>query len=478
MTGSIAGALIGGKILPYIILQEYKILYPNIENLMFPYNLEHSFVASLASLVCILSATLIACTKSLMEVPASLMRPVAPKQTKKLLLERIPTLWNKIQFNWKNALRNFIRYKKRLVMTLFGICGSTALLLVGFGLKDSVDTILYAQYGKICLYNEVLTIDATASEKDKAELQDLLSKDSRFKSYLYTYQMSLDAESDNSKEILSPFIFVPEDLNSFEEHVRLANRITGEKLTLKEGEVIVSEKMASVLGVKEGDILHISSNQKDKKDVKIGGIAENYVYHYVYMTPDTYESLYKKAPEYNSITLRNNDGVTIDADEFGKEFLQYDAVGGVQSISVLIDKFSDILDSMDMITLVLIVCAGALTFVVLYNLNNINISERRRELATLKVLGFYDIELSQYIYRENILITIIGVALGLLGGVLLNSYVINTVEVDLVMFGRQIFFPSFVESVLIAVGFTAIVNIIVHFKLKKIDMATSLKSVE
>ncbi len=476
--GSIAGSLLGGKILPYIILHEYKILYPNIETLYFPYSLEHSLVASGASLVCILSATLLACMKSLMEVPASLMRPVAPKQTKKLLLERIPGLWNKIRFNWKNALRNFIRYKKRLVMTLFGICGSTALLLVGFGLKDSVDTILFAQYGRICLYDEVITIDANASEKDKDELQDILDKDRRFASYLYTYQMSLDAESDNSKEILSPYIFVPEDLHAFEDNVRLQNRITEEKLTLKDGEVIISEKMASVLGVKEGDILHISSNQKDKKDVTIGGIAENYVYHYVYMTPKMYESLYGKKPDYNSITIVNNEGVTIDADEFGNEFLKYDAVGGVQSISVLVDKFSDLLDSMDVITLVLIVCAGALTFVVLYNLNNINISERRRELATLKVLGFYDIELSQYIYRENILITIIGIALGLVGGVLLNNYVINTVEVDLVMFGRQIFFPSFIKSVLIAVGFTVIVNIIVHFKLKKIDMATSLKSVE
>lgn len=478
VTGSVVGALAGSKILPYIILNVYKLLYPNIENLQFPYCLEHCLVAGGAALVCILAATLFACTRSLLEVPASLMRPVAPKQAKKLFLERIPSVWNKIRFTWKNALRNFIRYKKRLFMTLFGICGSTALLLVGFGLKDAINTILYAQYGDICLYNEVLTLDADVSEKDKAELEEILNRDSRFKSYLYTYETVVDAEADGSKEILSAYIYVPKDSKAFEDNICLKNRLTGEKLKLKDGEVIITEKMSNVLGIKEGDKLKISANQKDKKELKVAGVAENYIYHYIYMTPATYRNLYSAEPDYNAITIVNNEGVEIDADDFGNEFLKYDGVGGVQCISTLIDKFSDMLGSLDSITLVLIVCAGALTFVVLYNLNNINISERKRELATLKVLGFYDIELSQYIYRENILITIIGVALGVLGGILLNSFVVTTVEVDLVMFGRQIFFPSYIKSILIAIGFTVIVNVIVHFKLKKIDMATSLKSVE
>ncbi len=478
VTGSIAGALIGSKILPYIILNLYKMLYPNIENLQYPYSLEHCLVAGGAALVCILAATLFACTKSLLEAPASLMRPVAPKQAKKMILERIPAVWNKIRFTWKNALRNFVRYKKRLFMTIFGICGSTALLLVGFGLKDAINTILYAQYGDICLYNEVITLDMDASEKDKAELEEILNRDSRFQSYLYTYEMTADTEGNTPKEIVSAYVYVPKDLDAFEENIDLKNRETEEELELKEGEVIITEKMASILGVDVGDTIQFSENQKAKKEAKVSGIAENYVYHYIYMTPTTYKSLYGEEPDYNVITIVNNEGVTIPAEDFGNEFLQYDAVGGVQSISTLIEKFSDMLKSLDSVTLILIVCAGALTFVVLYNLNNINISERRRELATLKVLGFYDIELSQYIYRENILITIIGVALGVLGGVLLTNFVITTTEVDIVMFGREIFLPSYIKSVLISIGFTVIVNIIVHFKLKKIDMATSLKSVE
>ena len=476
--GSVGGALVGSKVLPYVILHVYKLMYPNLEVLVYPYDLEHCLVAGGAALVCILAATLFACTKSLMEVPASLMRPVSPKQARKLLIERIPSLWKKIKFTWKNALRNFVRYKKRLFMTLFGICGSTALLLVGFGLKDAINTILFAQYGEICLYDEVISIDQDATERNKEELEEALQKDSRFDSYLYIYQTVVDAESASSDEVLSVYVFVPKDVNRLDENLILMDRVSKEKYYLNDDEVFITEKMSNILNVKEGDTLTISVNQKNQKTVRIGKIVENYIYHYIYMTPTLYQKLYEEEPDYNAITIVNREGVTIDADDMGKEYMAYSATGGVACVSTMKDKFADMLGSLDSITLVLIICAGALTFVVLYNLNNINISERRRELATLKVLGFYDIELSQYIYRENILITIIGIALGVLGGYFLNRFVVTTVEVDIVMFGRQIFAMSYLKSILIAIAFTVIVNIIVHFKLKKIDMATSLKSVE
>ncbi|MBR5932042.1 MAG: FtsX-like permease family protein [Lachnospiraceae bacterium] len=476
--GSVSGALVGSKILPYIILHVYKILYPNLEVLVFPYNLEHCLVAGGAALVCILAATLFACTKSLMEVPASLMRPVSPKQARKLLLERIPSVWSKIKFTWKNAFRNFVRYKKRLFMTLFGICGSTALLLVGFGLKDAINTILYAQFGEICLYDEVISIDPDATERNRIELENALDRDSRFESYLYVHETVVDAESANSDEVLSVYVLIPENVQRLDENIILMDRVTKERYELNDEEVFITEKMSHILNVKEGDTFTISVNQKDKKTLRVGRIVENYIYHYIYMTPALYEKLYGEAPDFNAITIVNRQGISIDPDEMGEEFMSYAATGGVTSIITLKEKFADILGSLDTITWVLIICAGALTFVVLYNLNNINISERRRELATLKVLGFYDIELSQYIYRENVLITIIGIALGVLGGIFLNRFVVTTVEVDIVMFGRQIFAMSFVKSILIAIAFTVIVNFIVHFKLKKIDMATSLKSVE
>jgi len=481
IAGSVIGALVGGKVLPSIIINVYKILYPNLSIIVIKYNLEHSIVAGIASLVCIIGATLFACTKSLLEVPASLMRPVTPKIAKKLLLERFPNIWSKIQFNWKNALRNFVRYKKRLVMTLFGICGSTALLLVGFGLKDAINTILYAQFGEINLYDEMMTMDPDATDRNKEELKITMEDDDRIASYSYVYENLLDMESENSDEHLSGYIYVPKEPDNISETISLRERIGKKELTLNDDSVIVTEKMAKILNVNIGDSITITQEiekKKIEKTVVISGIAENYIYHYVYMTPVLYEELFGQSPEYNAVEVVNNREIEVDTKAFSEEYLSCGAISGIRIVSELKEEFAKTLNGLNSITLILIICAGALTFVVLYNLNNINISERRRELATLKVLGFYDVELSQYIYRENVLITIIGIIIGVVAGIFLNKFVVTTVEVDVVMFGRQIFFASFVKSVLIAVAFTAIVNVIVHFKLKKIDMATSLKSVE
>lgn len=478
VSGCVAGSLIGGKTIPFVILNVYKIMYPNLSEMLLPYNLEHCMVATVASLVLILTATFFACTKSLAEVPADLMRAVSPKQGRKLIIERIRPVWRKIPFTWKNALRNFIRYKKRLFMTLFGIVGSTALLLVGFGLSDALDTILYSQYGEINLYSEMVILDPAAEESDIENLIEYVRNDDRFKAQQKALMGTVNAEAEGEKEMIDAYIIVPENPDTLSEIIILQNRISGEKFTLNDSSVVITEKMSKVLGLEVGDTFTISEEKQNAKTLTVAGIAENYIYHYIYMTPTLYRELYGDAPEYNQLLIVNRDGLEIDEDEFGREFIELPGVGGVMCIKSTIDKFAESLQSMDYITLVLIVCAGALTFVVLFNLNNINISERRRELATLKVLGFYDIELSQYIYRENILITIIGVALGVVAGFFLNRFVVTTVEVDVVMFGREIFPMSYLISVLIALGFTVIVNIIVHFKLKKIDMATSLKSVD
>lgn len=476
--GSAAGALTGSKILPMVIINVYKLMYPSLMCIVYPYSLTHCLTASLAALVCILGAALLASFKTLLEEPANLMRPVSPKQGKKLLIERIKPLWRKIPFTWKNALRNFVRYKKRLFMTLFGIAGSTALLLVGFGLKDAVNTILYAQYGEIYKYNEVISINEKATDEELQELENALDSDEDFAFYERIYQSTFSAESESNKGSLDVYLLVPEDVSNIDNIIDLHNRLTKEHLALDDESVIISEKMSKVLSLDVGDTFEISVNHENAKTLTVGAIAEHYIYNYIYMTPALYEKLFAEAPEYNELVIVNNDGVSVDETEFGNKYMTYEATGGVMSVESLKENFADMLKSMDSITLVLIICAGALTFVVLFNLNNINIRERSRELATLKVLGFYDIELSQYIYRENVLITILGVAIGIFGGYFLNEFVVSTVEVDIVMFGREIFGASYLKSILIAVGFTVIVNIIVHFKLKKIDMATSLKSVE
>ncbi|MBR6349568.1 MAG: FtsX-like permease family protein [Lachnospiraceae bacterium] len=478
VSGSVIGFLAGGKIFPYIIITVYKIMYPNLVGISMPYNLEHSLVASLAAIGCMSLAAFFACVKSLSEEPASLMRPVAPANSKKLLLERITGLWRKIPFTWKNAFRNFVRYKKRLFMTLFGICGSTALLLVGFGLKDAINTILYAQYGGVNKFDAQIVIDVDSSQKNQDDFIKALESDERVQSYSYVYTTIVDSEAEGSKEILTTYICVAKDADNIDEYIALKDRKSQERIELTDDAVLISEKMSNMLKLKPGDTFTVSVDQKDRKTLTVGGVVENYVEHYIYMTPVMYETLYGHEPEYNTLVVVYNDNMEVISEELSEDYLKYKAVGGIMCVDEMIDKFEDMISSLDSITYVLIVCAAALSFVVLYNLNNINISERRRELATLKVLGFYDIELSQYIYRENILITIIGVALGIVAGIFLNSFVVHTVEVDIVMFGRQIFLMSFVKSILIAVAFAALVNIIVHFKLKKIDMATSLKSVE
>ena len=478
LSGSVIGCVIGSVSLPLIIINVYKLLYDNLEYILVPMNRNHCIVAAALASGCILIATLAACLKSLTEVPANLMRPESPKKARKLLLERIKPLWHIIPFGWKNALRNFVRYKKRLFMTLFGICGSTALLLVGFGLQDSINSIVDIQYGRIHLYDETLTIDTDSTANDKELLYQTLDFDETVGGYISLYLTSTDAESEYMSGHVSCYVYVVPDIELFKDFIVFEDRLSGESVQMDTDTVILAEKTADKLGLEVGDTFTVSNDGEDPHTLTVGGIAENYVYNNIFMSEELYEEIYGESPEYNQILINAAEGQEIDSDEFGQTYLALGAVSAVTNIASAKEGFADMLSSLDTITLVLIICAGALTFIVLFNLTNINISERRRELATLKVLGFYDLELSQYIYRENLMITVIGIAIGLFIGRYLNNFVITTVEVDLVMFGRDIFLSSYIISAALAFGFAVIVNIIVHFKLKKIDMAASLKSVE
>ena len=478
LAGSLAGAAAGSVTLPLIIINVYKLVYENLEYILVPINWNHCIAAAVLMLVCIMAATLASSLKSLMEVPANLMRPASPKKARKLLLERIRPLWHIIPFGWKNALRNFVRYKKRLFMTLFGICGSTALLLVGFGLQDCINSIVDAQYGMLHLYDETLTLNTDASEEELQLLYDTLSDDEDAGEYMSLYITSSYASAEGVSGNLSCYIYVPEDMQTFKDFVVLRDRISGESVEMDTDTVVVSEKMADTLSLEVGDTFEIGAEDEEKKTLTVGGITENYVYNNIFMSKELYEELFGENVQYNQILILSEEGRTIEADEFGEKYLALEAVSGVSNIASAKEGFEEMLSSLDTITLVLIICAGALAFIVLFNLTNINISERKRELATLKVLGFYDMELSAYIYRENLMITVLGIAIGLFIGRYLSNFVTTTVEVDMVMFGREIFASSYILSALIAFAFAVIVNIIVHFKLKKIDMATSLKSVE
>lgn len=474
--GSICGVLIGEKVLPYIIISAYGIMYHNMaSNLQIHYEFTYAVTASVAAVVCTLGATLFSCYRELSETPASLMRPPAPKEGKRVLLERITFFWKHLSFSWKSTLRNLFRYKKRLFMTIFGIAGSMALMLVGFGIQDSIMDIALRQYSKLQHYDGTIISDEDAGKKEREELEKFLQEDERISRY--TDVQFAKMETPAGKSNLSVYVYVPENLENFKEDVTLQNRRTKEQYELSDAGAAISEKTAKLAGLSVGDTITLIQDNKPYQ-VKVDIITENYMGHYIYMTPKVYEEAFHKKPDFENIIFTVKDEAKENMEQVGNEILEFPAALSISYTSSLADQLDRMLSTLGTVIVVLIVSAGMLAFVVLYNLNNINITERQRELATLKVLGFYDQEVSQYVFRENVLLTIIGVIAGAAFGILLHRYVITTVEVDAVMFGRNIKPLSFLYSALFTCGFSVFVNMVMHFKLKKIDMVESLKSVE
>ena len=473
--GSLFGAAIGLKVLPTVIITAYKIMYPGIPKVMTPFN---SYYATLATALAVLTvgiATYIACYNELLSKPAQLMRPVAPKSGKRVLLERVPFIWNRLNFTWKATIRNLLRYKKRFFMTIFGIGGCMALLLVGFGLKDSIFVIYTRQFDEIMLYDASVSMKDKASDSQKAELETTIENNSKITSYTEVRSSAIDISYQGTTKSLT--MYVPKEVDKFKEYITLRSRIGHEPSSLNEEGILLTEHLAKRLGVDVGDTITIKEGDT-VVDAKISGITENYLTHYLYMTPNLYQHLFGKEVKFNQffLLLPGTDDKT--QLEVGNGLLKHPAASGVFYTSYFQNLLSNILVSLNIVVLVLIISAGALAFVVLYNLNNININERRRELATLKVLGFYDKEMAAYVYRENIVLTMIGIVFGIVFGIILHRFVITTVEIDLVMFGRNIDPSSFVYSILLTFLFSAFVNFVMYFKLKKIDMVESLKSVE
>ena len=474
ISGSIVGVLFGEKVFPYIIVNAYKIVYPYIPNTTIPYNAYYGLLASLTAIICITAATFLACYKELLATPASLMRPVPPKQGRRILLERFTLLWRHLSFTQKSTLRNLFRYKKRFFMTVFGIGGCMALMIVGFGLKDSISDIVDLQYNKIQTYSGMVVLDDDASDQSRDELYRLLDEESQITEYKTAYMMNSDVASDS--ETMEAYIVVPENMENLNDFLYFNDRISGRQYQLTDDGVIISEKTASLLGVGVGDTLKIFEDEFTPREVKIQAICENYVGHYIYMTPSLYEQTFGNPADYNTILIKVADVSAENA--VGQKLLNEDAVVSVSYMESIKSTMDDMLGSLDIIIVVLIISAGMLAFIVLYNLNNININERRRELASIKVLGFYDLEVAAYVYRENIYLTLIGMVFGCILGNILHRFIIVTVEIDSCMFGRIVYGPSYIYSMLLTVAFSILVNIAMFYKLRKIDMVESLKSVE
>ena len=476
LLGSVLGMLIGEKIIPYIIITAYGIMYHNVANtISIDYQPGFALIASTASVVCTVGATLFASGKELQETPASLMRPPAPKEGKRVLLERLTFIWKHLSFSWKSTIRNLFRYKKRLIMTVFGIAGSMGLMLVGFGIQDSISDIAAIQYRELQHYDGMVIEDSDATEEEHAELFEYMKENEQI-AHCNRVQMTKISAPKGSSNI-SIYLFVPESLSEFAKDVTLKNRITGETYELTDEGAAISEKTASLLGLKVGDMIPLKKGDKEYK-VRVAVITENYMSHYLYMTPRVYEQTFGEKPEYENIVFTMQEDCKDDLEMAGTRILAYPGALSISYTSSLASQVDRMLSTLDAVILVLIVSAGMLAFVVLYNLNNINITERQRELATLKVLGFYDGEVSQYVLRENVILTVLGIMFGAVFGILIHRYVITTVEVDAVMFGRNIKPLSFLYSGILTSIFSIVVNGVMHFKLKTIDMVESLKSVE
>ena len=474
--GSILGVLLGEKILPFIIIQAYGIMYFNIGKYMeLNYEFQYALIASGAAVICTMGATVFSCARTLAETPASLMRPPAPKEGKRILVERIGFIWKHLSFSWKSSLRNLFRYKKRLFMTIFGIAGSMGLMLVGFGLYDSIMDIPLLQYDQIQHYDAMVINDEDATDSQEKTLLKFLDENKEISHYTRVQLAKMTAPKEKGN--VSVYVYVPENEDNFKEDVTLRDRRTKEPYALTDEGAVICEKTASLTGTGVGDEITLKKDNKTYK-VKVAAVTENYMGHYVYMTPSFYEKTFGEKPDYASTVFTLDREYENDLEDVGNEILKYPAALSISYTSSTAGQVERMISSLGTVIWVLIISAGMLAFVVLYNLNNINITERQRELATLKVLGFYDMEVSEYVFRENILLSFIGILAGAVFGIFLHRYVITTVEVDAVMFGRNIKALSFVYSGVITFGFSMFVNMVMHFKLKKIDMVESLKSVE
>lgn len=475
LSGALIGVLIGFHLFPTIIINAYGSLY-NLTSVQINYYLEDVIVSFIIAFFCTGVTALIAARVSLKSNAATLMRPKAPKVGKRILLERIPFIWNRFTFTQKITARNIFRYKSRMLMTVAGIAGCTALLLTGFGLSDSISDVGALQYGKINQYESIVALNTDATDFEKEEYAQLIDNTEELESGLKVYQEIYNAEEEgtNPQDVT---LFVPESTENLADFISLTDRTSGEEYTLTGDGAVVSEKLADLFDLQIGDTLTLEDADNQQIEVTISQVTENYLQHFVYLSPEYYESVVGELPESNTQLLNFNESQKWE-DEFGQQLTQLDAVVGVSFTSFISEAFKDTLESLVVVTIVLVVSAALLAFVVLYNLTNINVSERIRELSTIKVLGFYDKEVTMYVYRENFLLTLMGIAAGLLLGILLHGFVLNTAELDIMMFSPVIAASSYVYSALLTILFSTIVMLFMHVKLKNVDMLEALKTVE
>ena len=470
--GGVIGMCIGFKLIPDIIWMMYSLLYylPNFEA---EFRFEYGLIGIIIAFICIGGATFIVSYRELKNMPSVLMRPKAPKNGKRVLLEKIGFIWKRLKFSQKITVRNLFRYKKRVIMTIIGIAGCTALVLAGFGLRDSIVDIVHNQYEEINQYDISVTLN---TDEDHAEIMNYLQNEERVQETVETNMQTGRIELNGESEDIN--LLVPNEEDQFYEVINLVNPETNERIELPEDGVIITDKLSELIHANVGDTITLIDNNDVAYPLKVEGIVANYVNHYVYMSKEVYESKMSETYQTNMLLINLEEIPQEEQEEITSKIISYQEVSGINLVSSLITIVEDMLSALDYVVVVLIVSAALLAFVVLYNLANVNISERKREIATLKVLGFYDKEVDSYINKESIILTIIGIGIGLIIGDFLTSFLITTCETEMLRFVREISIFSYFYAIVITTTFTFIVNQIIHFSLKKIDMIDSLKSIE
>ncbi len=476
LLGGLLGAVLGEAFLPALIIKTYKLVYANLWKVIVHPQYLNAVIAVLLAVFATVGGAVGASWRALSDEPAMLMRPEAPQVGKRIFLEDIDWIWQRLNFTQKAACRNLFRYKKRLFMTVLGVAGCMALLLVGFGIRDAVRAEPEMQFNEVVSYQGTVGADTSLSRAERRQLLAKISSVEGVTDYLQTKSLMVYASTENGATTAN--LIVPQDTAKISEYVNLRPRFSSMPLPLTDDGILITEKFAKILGVKEGDMVTISESKTATPvgSVRVAGVVQNYLNHFIYMTPNVYKALYGETASLNAALLKT----TPNSDPASQKEQILD-ITGVTSVTMNADteqEIQEMTENLTVIIAVMIAAAGLLAFVVLYNLNNINITERKRELATLKVLGFYNKELAAYVYRENVLLTILGVLLGLILGTVLDVFVMRTIETEFVMFSVKISWVSYLVSILLTILFSVLVNFIMYFRLEKVDMIESLKSVE
>lgn len=472
ISGTLIGYVLGIHFFPLVIITAYGIVY-KMGGIYYVSDLPLALVSLTVAVFCSVGTTWLSCHKELKEVAADLMRPKAPKAGKRVFLEHVPFIWKRLKFLQKVSVRNIVRYKKRFFMMVIGISGCTALLVMGFGVRDSVVAVADQQYEEIQLYNIGVTLKAgkMPGEADLKSLDSVLEKENA--AGMYAMEKTIDLVTDKgTKSIHMVAVENPDEVGDF---ISLHTKKQEPIAYPKEGEAVLSKKVAETYAVKKGDTILLRDSDNNEMHLKVTGICENHIYNYVYIAPESYEKQIGDVV-FKNVYVRLPDAS--DIHEVSAVLMKADGVTAVTVNSDMLSRISQMMSCMNYIVIIIIICAGALAFIVLYNLNNINITERVREIATIKVLGFYPKETASYVFRENMVLTAIGCGLGLILGKWFHRFVMGEIQIDMVSFNVQINAVSYLFSVLLTMGFAWIVNCMMTGKLERINMAESLKSID